>query len=137
MTAFEFESCRQLAEKWWPGISWTLDRDTIRDFDRISLTAGRKAIDQLKDEPSDRYPSLAKYLRACKSAQGALPRVAETPETCTHRWGVLSEWEQRLARERESKPEGSRLAVCAVCHTELWGEHRTVGESEGVKETAA
>jgi hypothetical protein len=135
MTGVDFEQCRQLAEKWWPGITWTLDRDTIRDFDRISLTAGRKAIDQLKGEPSDRYPALAKFLRACNAAQGALPKVAETPETCTHRWGVLDEREQVFERERQSKPDSLRLAVCVLCHTESWGVHR-VGSDPG-QETAA
>jgi hypothetical protein len=135
MTGVDFEQCRQLAEKWWPGITWTLDRDTIRDFDRISLTAGRKAIDQLKADPSDRYPSLAKFLRACKAVQGALPRVAETPETCVHSWGVLDEREQAFERERQSKPDSLRLAVCTLCYLESWGVHRV--ESDPKRETAA
>lgn len=131
MTAFEFEQCRQVAEKWWPGITWTLDRDTIRDFDRITLPAGLKAIDALKDDNTDRYPNLAKYLRACKAAQGALPRPKDDPEHCRHRWAVASEVEIRIECDRQKRPDdGLRFATCVFCRTESWGDFGTVGEEE-------
>jgi hypothetical protein len=135
MTGVEFEQCRQLAEKWWPGISWELHPDVLVKFRNVPYTAGKKAVDLLVANRPARYPTPVDFLSACRDAVKALPKVAENPETCTHVFGVLDESEQTFERERQSKPDTLRLGVCAFCHLELWGVHRV--DSDPKQETAA
>jgi hypothetical protein len=135
MTGVEFEQCRQLAEKWWPGIGWELHPDVLVKFRHIPYTAGKRAIELLVDSRPERYPTPTAFLAACRDAVKGLPKVAENPETCVHVFGVLDEFEQSFERERQSKLDSLRLGVCTLCHLESWGVHR-VG-SDPKQETAA
>lgn len=139
MRATDFVECRKYAEKWWPGLEWALDEDVVRKFDRIPASVGRVAVDRLAETSPDRRPSVASFLKACRDEWRAAPRTPDTPDTCRHVWGVLSEWEQRQERERQGKPDSVRLSVCVLCRMEDWSARATVGESvsEGVKGEAA
>jgi len=126
MTAYEFEQCRQLADKWWPGINWTLDPDVFRLFKHVTVEAARTAIERLAEEPRDRYPSLAAFLRTAKAVQADKPTAAD-PATCEHVWALLPEAEQVIERKRRHKAENLCLAVCR-CGLERWGEWKLASQ---------
>ncbi|MFA5636050.1 MAG: hypothetical protein WC977_09100 [Anaerovoracaceae bacterium] len=115
MTAFEFEELIQLAQKWWPGLSWVLDQDTYRPFKQVPVEDGRKAIEQLVGS-CEKYPSLALLLKTAKQVAAPIPQPQK------HVWSLLGEDEQQYLREHNGKPDSSHIEICVLCGQEKWVE---------------
>lgn len=128
-----------LESRWGPNQRAWASPKLWEEFEPFTTGAVFQAIHQLFREGRRYAPNASELLDRVRTVQQARFEAGEDPrpsrDCASHVWSVLPEWEQEAERERQSKPDALRLAVCAICHTESWGSHMV--ESEGVKGTAA